>query len=54
MKDEILNELWAIKDNLAKETNYNMKALFERLTKTPKHSSTPVAPKPLGRPKQPA
>ena len=30
MKDEILAELWAIKDRIGKETNHDLKALFER------------------------
>ncbi len=31
MKDEILEELWRIKDQIASETKGNTKVLFERL-----------------------
>ncbi len=31
MKDEILEELWRVKDQIADETKGNTQALFERL-----------------------
>ena len=31
MKDEILEELWRVKDQIAAETNGNTQVLFERL-----------------------
>ena len=31
MKDEILEELWRVKDQIAEETKGNTKVLFERL-----------------------
>ena len=33
MKDEIIEELWQIKDQIGSETKNNTKALFERLRK---------------------
>jgi hypothetical protein len=38
MKDEILAELWAIKDGIAKECGYDVKRLFDRLKKSQKKS----------------
>lgn len=33
MKDEILEELWRVKDQIAAETKGNTQALFDRLRK---------------------
>ena len=42
MKDEILEELWQIKDRIAKETNYSTISLFERLKNIQKESHNSV------------
>ena len=35
MKDEVLEELWAIKDEIAKEHGYDLHALVAHLRKSP-------------------
>lgn len=35
MKDEVLEELWAIKDEIAKEHGYDLHALVAHLQKSP-------------------
>jgi len=52
MKDEILEELWKIKDRIAIETNYNTHALFERLKKVQTEFSNPVVDRTNQREKQ--
>jgi len=42
MKDEILAELWSIKDQIATETKGNARALFERLKMIQKQSGHSV------------
>ena len=42
MKDEIIEELWAIKDQIAKECGYDIRVLFERLKEAQKKSKRPV------------
>jgi len=42
MKDEILEELWKAKDQIAAETKGSAKALFERLRALEQKSSHPV------------
>jgi len=43
MADEILRELWAIKDRLSEECGHDMRRLFERLKRVEERSSRPVA-----------
>ena len=54
MKDEILEELWQIKDKIARETNYNTQALFERLRAVQAASANPVVDRTKQRTKQSA
>lgn len=42
MKDEILTELWSIKDLIAAETKGNARALFERLKMIQNKSGRPI------------
>ena len=42
MKDEILTELWSIKDQIAAEAKGNTRALFERLKMIQKQSGHSV------------
>ncbi|MBN1395721.1 MAG: hypothetical protein JW959_11920 [Pirellulales bacterium] len=42
MNDEIITELWRIKDELAREANYNVHALCEELRKKQSDSETKV------------
>ena len=42
MKDEILTELWQVKDDIAKESNHNVRDLFERLRKVQTASKHPT------------
>lgn len=42
MKDQILHELWAIKDGLAKECGHDLRQLFDRLKAAEKDFSRPV------------
>ena len=43
MADEILRELWAVKDRLAEECGHDMRRLFEHLKDVEERSSRPVA-----------
>jgi hypothetical protein len=52
MKDEILEELWQIKDKIARETNYNTQSLFERLKKIQAESNHSVVNRTKQRKKQ--
>jgi hypothetical protein len=42
MKDEILTELWSIKDQIAAETKGSTRALFERLKVIQNKSGRPI------------
>jgi hypothetical protein len=42
MTDEIVEELWQVKDNLAKEFNYNLDALAAELQRRQKESGREV------------
>jgi hypothetical protein len=42
MKDETLEELWAIKDGIAEENNYDISALMNQLKKAQSQSSRKV------------
>ena len=42
MKDDILAELWKIKDQIASEANYDTRKLFARLKKIQETSQHPV------------
>jgi len=52
MKDEILEELWKIKDQIASETKGNPKLLFERLRAVERNTSHPVVDRTRSRDKQ--
>ena len=54
MKDEILTELWSIKDQIATETKGNTQALFERLKAIQDKSDHPVVNRTHKLKKQPA
>jgi len=43
MKDEIITELWKVKDEIAEETHCDTKVLFQRLRKIQDSSSHPIA-----------
>lgn len=38
MKDEVLEELWAIKDGIAKECDHDLRKLYEQLKETQRKS----------------
>ena len=42
MSDEIIKELWAIKDQSAKDADYNVDELCRRLKERYRETSTPV------------
>lgn len=42
MKDEILEELWAIKDGIAQDANYDVSALMSQLKTAQSQSSRKV------------
>ncbi|MDT8392085.1 MAG: hypothetical protein RRC34_16405 [Lentisphaeria bacterium] len=42
MKDEILAELWATKDSIAQETNYDVSALMSQLKRIQSQSTRKV------------
>ena len=42
MKDEIIEELWNVKDSIAKEHNYNVRSLFERIRERERVSTESV------------
>nr|VFJ61111.1 MAG: hypothetical protein BECKFW1821A_GA0114235_111110 [Candidatus Kentron sp. FW] len=42
MKDEVLQELWEIKDELARESGYDIEALFETLRAVQAASTCPT------------
>ena len=42
MKDEIISELWKIKDEMAKQADYDLKKLYNQLTIVQRSSSHPV------------
>ena len=42
MKDEVLAELWAVKDQISKEVDYDSHKLFERLKKVERDLDRPV------------
>nr|VFK42424.1 MAG: hypothetical protein BECKSD772F_GA0070984_11221 [Candidatus Kentron sp. SD]VFK48239.1 MAG: hypothetical protein BECKSD772E_GA0070983_11182 [Candidatus Kentron sp. SD]VFK80604.1 MAG: hypothetical protein BECKSD772D_GA0070982_11332 [Candidatus Kentron sp. SD] len=42
MKDEVLQELWEIKDELARESDYDIEALFKTLRTVQASSTYPV------------
>ena len=54
MKDEILTELWSIKDQIATEVNGSTKTLFARLKQIQEKSDHPVVNRTQKRKKQPA
>jgi len=53
MKDEILTELWLIKNQIATETKGNTRALFERLKMIQKESGHSVVNRTQKRKMQP-
>ena len=52
MSDEILRELWAIKDQISKECGHNLRRLFEHLKSLEATSSRPVVNR-ISEPKNP-
>jgi hypothetical protein len=42
MKDEILEELWKAKDDISKESNYDIRKLFNKLKDTQASSNRKV------------
>ena len=42
MRDEIIEELWQVKDELAREANYDVHVLCQRLRERQAHSSAQV------------
>nr|VFK32960.1 MAG: hypothetical protein BECKMB1821G_GA0114241_11328 [Candidatus Kentron sp. MB]VFK35762.1 MAG: hypothetical protein BECKMB1821I_GA0114274_11438 [Candidatus Kentron sp. MB]VFK77356.1 MAG: hypothetical protein BECKMB1821H_GA0114242_112710 [Candidatus Kentron sp. MB] len=42
MKDEVLQELWEIKDELARESGYDIEALFKTLRTVQTSSTHPI------------
>ena len=54
MKDEILTELWKIKDQIATEANCDARTLFSRLKSIQEKSDHPVVNRTQALKKQPA
>ena len=50
MKDEIIEELWQIKDELARRTHYNIGALCRELREKQLSSRAPVVDRSVVRP----
>jgi len=52
MKDEVLTELWKVKDRISKESDYNSQKLYERLKKVERSLDRPVVNRTKQRNKQ--